>query len=66
MNKGSCFEILVYIYGMAPKKAHLCVDMVKSSPKILSLRYLAVYVDVFYCFHFPVDMLSQCFSHNWP
>ena len=40
--------------------------MVKSSPKILSLRNLAVYIDVFHCIHFPVDMMSQCFSHNWP
>ena len=39
---------------MAPQKAHLCVDMVKSSPKILSLRRLAVYIDVFCCIHFPL------------
>ena len=31
--------------------------MVKSSPEILSHRHLAVYVDVFYCIHFPVDLV---------
>ena len=35
--------------------------MVKSSLDILSLRPLAVYVDVFCYIYFPVDMMSQCF-----
>ena len=32
---------------MAPLKAHLCVELVKISPQILSPRHLAAYVDVF-------------------
>ena len=35
--------------------------MIKSSLDILSLRRLAVYVDVFCYIYFPVDMMSQCF-----
>ena len=42
------------------------VDLVKSSPKILPLRHLDVYVDVFKCIHFTVHMMSHCFSHSRP
>ena len=58
MNNGSCFEILVYIFGTT--ESPFGVDLVKRSTQILS--HSAVYVDLLLkCTHFPVDTINWCF-----